>query len=247
MGRSGHAKESIGSADRTWPCSSEHGLRRSPSSAGSSGSAEQTFYRWKKKFGEMAPSEIKKLKQLEDENRGLKGLVADSHARQADPPRGAPKKRLRPAERRRGGFTPSRSRSSGVSERHALRVTGWPRSTHRYQSQAPDQTPLRMRLRELALARPRYGYRRLTILLRREGWQVNAKRVYRLYREEGLKVRVKRRKKLASSRACPASGCSRAGQRALEHGLRRRLAVRWREGFVCSPSSTAFTRECFGV
>jgi putative transposase len=38
---------------------------------------EQTFYRWKKKFGEMAPSEIKKMKQLEEENRRLKGLVAD--------------------------------------------------------------------------------------------------------------------------------------------------------------------------
>jgi putative transposase len=41
------------------------------------GITEQTFYRWKKKFGKMAPSEIKKLKQLEDENRRLKGLVAD--------------------------------------------------------------------------------------------------------------------------------------------------------------------------
>jgi len=41
------------------------------------GISEQTFYRWKKKFGEMAPSEIKKMKQLEDENRRLKGLVAD--------------------------------------------------------------------------------------------------------------------------------------------------------------------------
>jgi putative transposase len=55
-----------------------------------------------------------------------------------------------------------------------------------------------MRLRDLALARPRYGYRRLTVLLRREGWHVNHKRIYRLYREEGLTVRVKRRKKLAS-------------------------------------------------
>ncbi len=41
------------------------------------GIAEQTYYRWKKKFGEMAPSEIKKLKQLEEENRRLKGPVAD--------------------------------------------------------------------------------------------------------------------------------------------------------------------------
>ena len=41
------------------------------------GISEQTFYRWKKKFGEMEPSEIKKMKQLEEENRRLKGLVAD--------------------------------------------------------------------------------------------------------------------------------------------------------------------------
>jgi putative transposase len=41
------------------------------------GIAEQTFYRWKKRFGKLAPSEIKKLKQLEEENRRLKGLVAD--------------------------------------------------------------------------------------------------------------------------------------------------------------------------
>jgi putative transposase len=57
-----------------------------------------------------------------------------------------------------------------------------------------------MRLRDLALARPRFGYRRLTVLLRREGWRVNHKRVYRLYIAEGLQVRHKRRKKLASQR-----------------------------------------------
>src|SRR4051794_7449866 len=52
---------------------------------------------------------------------------------------------------------------------------------------------LRLRLRELAGSRVRYGYRRLTILLRREGWAVNAKRVYRLYRQEGLQVRTTKR------------------------------------------------------
>jgi putative transposase len=55
-----------------------------------------------------------------------------------------------------------------------------------------------MRLQELAQARPRYGYRRLTVLLRREGWKINHKRIYRLYREGDLTVRIKRRKKLAS-------------------------------------------------
>jgi putative transposase len=55
-----------------------------------------------------------------------------------------------------------------------------------------------MRLRELASNRVRFGYRRLTVLLKREGWRVNAKRVYRLYTEEGLTVRTKYRKKTAS-------------------------------------------------
>jgi putative transposase len=50
-----------------------------------------------------------------------------------------------------------------------------------------------MRLRELAASRVRFGYRRLTVLLRREGWQVNAKRIYRLYTDEGLTARTQHR------------------------------------------------------
>jgi putative transposase len=86
-----------------------------------------------------------------------------------------------------------------ISERRACRLVGVARSSYRYRSQAADQTALRLRLRDLAATRVRYGYRRLHILLRREGWRVNHKRVYRLYREEGLGIRVKRRKKLASA------------------------------------------------
>lgn len=55
-----------------------------------------------------------------------------------------------------------------------------------------------MRLRELAASRVRYGYRRLHVLLRREGWKINAKRVYRLYKLEGLSLRLKRSKKRVS-------------------------------------------------
>jgi putative transposase len=86
-----------------------------------------------------------------------------------------------------------------ISERRACRLTGVARSSFRYRSQAADQTALRLRLRDLAATRVRYGYRRLHVLLRREGWRVNHKRIYRLYREEGLGIRVKRRKKLASA------------------------------------------------
>jgi putative transposase len=85
-----------------------------------------------------------------------------------------------------------------VSERRACRVAGVARSSCRYRSRADDQAPLRLRLRDLAAARVRYGYRRLHVLLWREGWPVNHKRVYRLYREEGPGIRVKRRRKRVS-------------------------------------------------
>ena len=78
-----------------------------------------------------------------------------------------------------------------VSRRRACAVLAFARSTHRYRSVADPLVELRMRLKELAAARVGYGYRRLHILLDREGWRVNHKRVYRLYREEGLAMRRK--------------------------------------------------------
>lgn len=78
-----------------------------------------------------------------------------------------------------------------------------PWSTFRYRHRQGKQEPLRRRLRELAATHVRYGYRRLTILLRREGWPVNAKRVYRLYDEENLKVRSVERKKIARGQRVP--------------------------------------------
>jgi len=76
-----------------------------------------------------------------------------------------------------------------VSQRRACRTFKFSRSTVRYKIVADPQTALRMRLRDLAMARIGCGYRRLQVLLWREGWQVNHKRVYRLYREEGLGLR----------------------------------------------------------
>ena len=71
-----------------------------------------------------------------------------------------------------------------------------------------------MRLKELAAARPRFGYLRLHMLLQREGWRVNRKRVYRLYREEGLQVRTKKRKKKIATRVrAPQSEATRCDER----------------------------------
>jgi len=69
------------------------------------------------------------------------------------------------------------------------------RSNYNYQSKQDEQAPLRMRIKDIAAVRVRYGYKRIHILLKREGWQINHKRVHRLYRLEGLNLRAKGKRK----------------------------------------------------
>jgi len=87
----------------------------------------------------------------------------------------------------------------GLSERRACRLAHLQRATMRYRAHPQDQLVVRERLRALAQERPRFGYRRLTVLLRRELGAVNHKRVYRLYRAEGLSVRRRGRKRIAAT------------------------------------------------
>lgn len=87
-----------------------------------------------------------------------------------------------------------------VSERRACRYAGFARSSQRYRTCRPPRTELRERLHTLATLRPRWGYRRLYVLLRREGYTVNRKLVQRVYREEGLHVRRRKRKRVAVPR-----------------------------------------------
>jgi putative transposase len=84
------------------------------------------------------------------------------------------------------------------SERRACWLMGLSRSSCRYQPRRRKEEALRQRLRELAAERRRFGYRRLAVLLRREGWTVNWKRVYRVYRQEHLQVGKRPRKRGAS-------------------------------------------------
>lgn len=99
-----------------------------------------------------------------------------------------------------------------VSERRACRVTGFARSSQRYRRRRPRRDELRARLHTLALLKPRWGYRRLHWLLRREGRTVNRKLVRRLYREEGLSVRRRRRKRVSVPRV-PIAVPTRANER----------------------------------
>ncbi len=84
----------------------------------------------------------------------------------------------------------------GLSERRALRLVGMSASTLRYEPRDDGNEGLRERLKELAGQHRRHGYRMLHSRLRIDGWAINVKRTYRLYREEGLMVRKRRRKKL---------------------------------------------------
>jgi putative transposase len=84
----------------------------------------------------------------------------------------------------------------GLSERRACQIVGQHRSTQRREPcVAQDDAALRARLRRFSRDRPRWGYRRAHEQLRQEGWSVNRKRVQRLWREEGLRVPVRRRKR----------------------------------------------------
>ena len=90
----------------------------------------------------------------------------------------------------------------GLSERRACAIVGADRKMVRYQSRRPSDAALRGRLRELANERRRFGYRRLYVLLRREGEPSGINRIFRLYQEEGLAVRKRRaRRKAVGTRA----------------------------------------------
>jgi len=86
-----------------------------------------------------------------------------------------------------------------VSARRACDVLQFDRSTHYYSSVANRHDELRIRIRDIAHERAYYGYRRIYIQLRREGWKVNHKLVYRLYSEEGLVFRRKKPRRHVSS------------------------------------------------
>lgn len=91
----------------------------------------------------------------------------------------------------------------GLSERRACAVLDVDRSSVRYRSRRPDDAAIRARLRELANERRRFGYRRLGILLSREGIEMNRKKLFRLYQEEGLAVRRRRGRKRALGTRAP--------------------------------------------
>ena len=118
-------------------------------------------------------------------------------------------------------MTPSRKRelardlidSYRASERQVCQAMQLSRTVYRYQSIAADSSALQMRIKEITQTRVHYGYRRVHVLLKREGFKDNHKRVYRLYRQQGLSLRHKRpRRNKAAQLRQPHKQAQRANQ-----------------------------------
>ncbi|WP_104071637.1 IS3 family transposase [Albidovulum inexpectatum] len=155
---------------------------------------EQTYYRWRKQYGGMGTDQLRELKRLQKENERLRKAVSDLTLDKQILTEAAKGKLLSPA-RRRACVNHVRN-ELGVSERRACRVLRQHRSTQRKLPRGrADEERLVADMIELARQYGRYGYRRVAALLRDAGWQVNDKRVERLWRREGLKVPSRQPKK----------------------------------------------------
>ncbi|WP_425404068.1 IS3 family transposase [Hwanghaeella sp.] len=151
------------------------------------GISEATFYKYKAKFGGMEVSDARRLKALEDENRRLKKLLAEQMLDNAILKDVAFKKMVTPGAKRDAVLHVQAAFE--VSQRRACKVLAVDRSSVRYRSIRPDDGPLREKIRAVASERRRFGYRRIHIMLQRQGIEMNQKKLRRLYREEKLQVR----------------------------------------------------------
>ncbi|WP_342734582.1 IS3 family transposase [Bradyrhizobium sp. B117] len=165
------------------------------------GVSDASIYKWKARFGGMDVSEAKRLRTLEDENTKLKRLLAEAMLDNAALKDLFGKEVVTPAGKRKAVV--HLREAFGMSERRACKAIGCCRMTMRYRTTQADDASLRQRMRAIAQERRRFGYRRLHVLLRREGYLMNHKKLFRLYREEKLTVRRRGGRKRAIGTRAP--------------------------------------------
>jgi putative transposase len=169
------------------------------------GISDAKFYAWRSKYGGLEVSDAKRLKALEEENRSSRScLPSRCWTRRCC---------ARCSEKTSNAQLPKEGRDLGhpawaIQQKHYFRrracaLVGLAPKSYRHRSRRPDDARLRERLRKLAPERRRFGYRRLLILLRREGIVVNHKRGFRLYRKDRLSVRRRRGRKRAVGTRAP--------------------------------------------
>ena len=164
------------------------------------GVSDASIYKWKAKFGGMDVSEAKRLRTLEREH-AAESAAGRCHAgqRSAEGPLG--KEVVTPAGKRKAVV--HLREAFGMSERRACKAIGCCRMTMRYETTRADDDGLRQRMKAIAQERRRFGYRRLHVLLKREGYLINHKKLFRLYREEKLTVRRRGGRKRAIGTRAP--------------------------------------------
>lgn len=150
---------------------------------------------------------------------------------------------VKPAARRQAAQYAQQSYS--VSERRAGRILGIGNASLRYKARKPDDTDVRTRLKAVAAERPRFGYRRLGVMLERAGMRVNHKRLYRLYKEEGLVLRRKRRQRASTATRVPMGSPDTAGERYSMDFMSDSLATR--RAFRTLNIVDDYTRECLAI
>jgi putative transposase len=160
------------------------------------GISEATFYNWKKKFGGMGVTELRRLRQLEDENQRLKKLLADLGLGK-EMLQEVIKKIMRPPQKRETVSWLLEAYRIGL--RRGCRLMMQSRTVYHYQNRRDDRV-ITQRIREIAETRIRYGVQRIHILLRREGWLINHKKTHRIYCQEGLNLRAKRLRRHVTAR-----------------------------------------------
>jgi putative transposase len=190
------------------------------------GISDATFYNWRSRYGGM---------EVSDAPGGI-----DAGRRDAE---GSAGKVLTPRARKR--FVTWAIDEKCYSQRRACGLVGLDPKTFRYASRRADDTVVRARLKELALERRRFGYRRLHILLRREGIELNHKKLFRLYREERLTVKKRGGRKRALGTRAPMTLPQGPNQRWSLDFVSDMLASRGR--FRVLVVVDDFTRECLAL
>lgn len=148
--------------------------------------------------------------------------------------------------------------TKGYSQRHACALVGLSPKTYRYTSKKPDDDGLRQELKRLANERRRFGYRRLHLLLRRQGFEANHKRIFRIYREEKLAVRRRGGRKRALGTRAPMAIPQGRNQRSLAAFVNKRLPGNGSTDFIQDVLTDGrrfrvltvvddFTRECLAL
>lgn len=164
------------------------------------GISDQTFYKWRQKYGGMQVSDVKRMKSLEEENATLKRLLGQKELENSAMKAVLEKKMVILPQKR---MAVEVMVAADLSERAACVLVRLNRSICRYESAKREDTELRAQVVALAHAHRRFGYRRIHAKVRKLGFSANHKKIYRIYCEEKLKLRRTKSKKLTGFTGAP--------------------------------------------